>query len=487
MEGCMRAAVLAAAMWTMGSGCHHEGPGPGAPTGGLPACRPGVARFEGHFPRAAGGSPEVEATWLAANRCRVRVVDVRERDERTGPLGAIDVAEAVPLAEVERAAERWDHDEPIVLVCRSGRRSERAAELLRSLGFRHVASLTGGMLAWQAHGLPVTRSAPDTATLHTERQPEARPSVVDIETLRQAFARRGAIVWTRASTLLGASGASCIDGRAETPVLGTPGGDAGELVLSLSALEQELGRPLGAEWIASLFDRYVEAFGRFYLHTDGHALERLGRSLRRDPRTHGQAPPEGDHAALLGFLRAPPPALEAVVLEMLVRPEHVGCGHLRMMIERPERYGVRPGIVADVLRAVFTRAWQRPELLDLAVLEGEHEERGVLEVRIEHPVHAHSVVPMVTPHEGTRGLFVLHPQVATFLREETAEFLSEQLPPEEAARVRPEALRAHIEALGERQLRATVSALAPHLPHFLLRVSERTHTVLALSRDVETR
>ncbi|MEZ4410306.1 MAG: hypothetical protein R3A52_28075 [Polyangiales bacterium] len=34
-----------------------------------------------------------------------------------------------------------------------------------------------------------------------------------------------------------------------------------------------------------------------------------------------------------------------------------------------------------MLRAAFTRAWRRPELVDLEVLEGEHEERGVLEVR----------------------------------------------------------------------------------------------------------
>ncbi|MEZ4410305.1 MAG: hypothetical protein R3A52_28070 [Polyangiales bacterium] len=96
-------------------------------------------------------------------------------------------------------------------------------------------------------------------------------------------------MWTRASTLLGASGASCIDGRADTPVLGTPGGDAGELALSLSALEQELGRPLRAEWIASLFDRYVESFGRFYVHTDRHTLRRLGPRCAPTPR-RGRAP-----------------------------------------------------------------------------------------------------------------------------------------------------------------------------------------------------
>jgi rhodanese-related sulfurtransferase len=478
----MRRSILTAALAALAAagavGCDHAAPARAAAS--LPRCASGVTRFEGHFPRAAGGSPEVEAPWLAAHRCAVRVVDVREPDERRGPLGAIDVAEAVPLAEVERAAERWRRDEPLVLVCRSGRRSERAVEQLRALGFRRAASLTGGMLAWEARGFPVTRDAP-TVPRAPARPAVAPAAVGDLGALRAAFARPGSIVWTRAAALLGASGASCIDGRAETPVLGTPGGDAGELVLSLSALEQELGRPLEAAWIASLFDRYVESFGRFYLHTDRHALGRLRAALRADPRFAGQTLADDD--ALLAFVRAPPPALEDAVLAWVERPEHVGCGHLRMMIEHPERYGVRAGLVGDVLRAAFTHGWRRPELLDLEVLDGEHEERGVLEVQLENPVHAHSVVPMVTPHEGTRGLFVVHPQVAAFLRAETAEFLAEQLAPEEARRVRLESLRARTAALGERQLRATVDALAPHLPHYVLRVSERAHAVTAVARD----
>jgi len=483
MRRSILAAALAALALSSAAGCDTRGPATAPHAAVLPRCASGAPRFEGHFPRAAGGSPEVEAPWLAAHRCAVRVVDVRETDERHGSLGAIDVAEAVPLVDVERAAERWRRDEPVVVVCRSGRRSERAVEQLRALGFRRVASLTGGMMAWRAQGLPVTHDAPAPPPAPARPAPTSA-AAGDLGAIRAAFSGPGAIVWTRAATLLGASGASCIDGRADTPVLGTPGGDAGELVLSLSALEQELGRPLDAAWIASLFDRYVESFGRFYLHTDRHALGRLGAALRGDARFAGRV--GEDEAALLALVRAPPSALEDPLLAWLVRPEHVGCGHLRMMIERPERYGVRAGLVADVLRAAFTRAWRRPELVDLAVLDGEHEERGVLEVQLENPVHAHSVVPMVTPHEGTRGLFVVHPQVAAFLRGETAEFLSEQLAPEEARRVSLGSLRARTAALGDRQLRATVGALAPHLPHYVLRVSERAHAITAVVRAAET-
>ena len=115
-------AAIAALALSAPAACRRAGPALDVGPAPLPRCRPGARGFEGHFPRAAGGSPEVEAPWLASHRCEVRVVDVRETDERLGPLGAIDVAEAVPLADVERAAERWSRDQPIALVCRSGRR-----------------------------------------------------------------------------------------------------------------------------------------------------------------------------------------------------------------------------------------------------------------------------------------------------------------------------------------------------------------------------
>ncbi len=446
-------------------------------------CPADAERFVGQFPRARSGATEVEGPWLAAHRCGVRVVDVREVDEGTGPLGRIAEAESVPLAGLEDAAGRWSPDEALVLVCRSGRRSERAAETLRALGFHRVASLTGGMLGWNAARLPVVHASPPTSP--RPAMPPAITASPEPQTpraLREALGRPGALVWTRAASLFGANTVACIDGRADSPVLGTPGGDAGELVLSLSALEQELGHPLGSAWIAAVFDRYVDSFGRFYLHTDHHALVRLGEALRDDPRTASFAARLHDPEAVLGFVRSPPPEAEAALLDQLTRPEHVGCGHLRLMMQHPGRYGVRPGIVAEVMRAVFVRAWRRPELLDYADLDGEHGERGVLEVRIDHAVHAHSLVPMVAPHAGTRELFVLHPQVADFLRSENAAFLTEQLSPAESRRVRPGVLRGHIQSLGARQLRATVHALAPHLPHYVLQAAEGSHAITSVSR-----
>jgi len=87
-----------------------------------------------------------------------RIIDVREPDELCGDLGCIPGVESAPLATVERAAAAWDPGEPIVLVCRSGGRSGRAAALLARLGFTQVMNMTGGMQAYRAAGLPTERT-----------------------------------------------------------------------------------------------------------------------------------------------------------------------------------------------------------------------------------------------------------------------------------------------------------------------------------------
>lgn len=87
----------------------------------------------------------------------VRLIDVREPDEFVGPLGHIPGAELVPVSTVPDAAAAWDRDEPILLICRSGARSARAATALAAMGFRHPFNLAGGMIAWDASALPRLR------------------------------------------------------------------------------------------------------------------------------------------------------------------------------------------------------------------------------------------------------------------------------------------------------------------------------------------
>jgi rhodanese-related sulfurtransferase len=82
------------------------------------------------------------------------VIDVRGTDEFTGPLGHIDGAVNVPLPELAAHVPEFSgQDRPLVLVCKTDRRSSAAAEQLRAAGAGDVAVLRGGMERWCALGL----------------------------------------------------------------------------------------------------------------------------------------------------------------------------------------------------------------------------------------------------------------------------------------------------------------------------------------------
>jgi glyoxylase-like metal-dependent hydrolase (beta-lactamase superfamily II)/rhodanese-related sulfurtransferase len=100
---------------------------------------------------------DVDPAFVTAHRGGIALVDVREPDEFTGELGHVPGAELVPLATLSDAAAGWDPEREVVLVCRSGGRSARAAITLAGRGFRHLYNLRGGMLAWNDARLPVDR------------------------------------------------------------------------------------------------------------------------------------------------------------------------------------------------------------------------------------------------------------------------------------------------------------------------------------------
>lgn len=101
---------------------------------------------------ASGGFREVSVDDLARARENVRVVDVRQPDEFSGDLGHVPGATLVPLATLAEAAKAWDREAPIVLVCRSGRRSSQAASELAAAGFTRVMNLSGGTSAYRERG-----------------------------------------------------------------------------------------------------------------------------------------------------------------------------------------------------------------------------------------------------------------------------------------------------------------------------------------------
>lgn len=81
----------------------------------------------------------------------VVVLDVRERSEYCSKDGHIPGAINYPWtsAILQKRYGELGASDTIIIVCRSGRRSHKAADYLQSKGFLHVYDVAGGMDAWE--------------------------------------------------------------------------------------------------------------------------------------------------------------------------------------------------------------------------------------------------------------------------------------------------------------------------------------------------
>ena len=108
--------------------------------------------------RGTGGSSisTLQAT-LLINQQNALVLDVRDAAEYEN--GHVLNARHVAMGELpERSAEIEKYKtKPVIVVCESGNRSEKAAAALRKQGFGQVYSLSGGMAAWKQAGLPLEK------------------------------------------------------------------------------------------------------------------------------------------------------------------------------------------------------------------------------------------------------------------------------------------------------------------------------------------
>jgi len=74
------------------------------------------------------------------------LIDVREPHEHQ--IGNIPFAKLIPLGDVAKRMNELNVGDEIVVHCKSGVRSAKAANLLRESGFKNVSNMKGGILAW---------------------------------------------------------------------------------------------------------------------------------------------------------------------------------------------------------------------------------------------------------------------------------------------------------------------------------------------------
>jgi adenylyltransferase/sulfurtransferase len=111
-------------------------------------------QFCGVFPAAPEPTTVNNATEISSVELKQRldrgdaltIVDVREPNEYQ--INRIAGSQLIPLGDIPSRYRELNPDDQIVVQCKSGGRSAKAADFLRSVGFKHVLNLKGGILDW---------------------------------------------------------------------------------------------------------------------------------------------------------------------------------------------------------------------------------------------------------------------------------------------------------------------------------------------------
>jgi rhodanese-related sulfurtransferase len=104
--------------------------------------------------------PTTTQTWVKNGAF---LVDVREKDEVDALSYDVPNIINIPLSEFEERFAEIPQDKEVVMVCRSGSRSLRAAGFLVNHGYKNVVNMQHGMNRWIERGFPVKGSAKPTS------------------------------------------------------------------------------------------------------------------------------------------------------------------------------------------------------------------------------------------------------------------------------------------------------------------------------------
>lgn len=85
----------------------------------------------------------------------LQLIDVREYPEYVA--GRVAGSQLLPLSSLPDRASEIDPSQPVVLICRTGRRAAMAAQKLAASGCSRVEVLEGGTMAWEAAGFPLEK------------------------------------------------------------------------------------------------------------------------------------------------------------------------------------------------------------------------------------------------------------------------------------------------------------------------------------------
>lgn len=209
-----------------------------------------------------------------------------------------------PRTDIGKIISSFPADALLAIVCMNDSDSREVVAELKAHGRVFAAVMSGGMRAWKLMGFSTSRDPSILArrgVVHSKALTAPAPKdrfgrrTMSLQQISDHIGNGEGIQWIKMAAFMVHGRMSCIDGRDDCGVIGTPGGDMGEFIIALTAAEELMNRHLTDADVAVLFQRRLDAFGRFYMHTDQACLDKLVDAVRKDPELVGVFSPSQTH------------------------------------------------------------------------------------------------------------------------------------------------------------------------------------------------
>ncbi len=109
---------------------------------------------------SGNASNEIEQITVVQAKDAVEAKDVQFIDVRTPEeyaSGHAPKAAHFPLDSLEKDLAKLDKNQPVYVICQTGRRSQKGSEILQKAGFKSIYNINGGTSEWISAGFPTEK------------------------------------------------------------------------------------------------------------------------------------------------------------------------------------------------------------------------------------------------------------------------------------------------------------------------------------------
>lgn len=201
------------------------------------------------------------------------------------------------------------------------------------------------------------------------------------------------MVWLSTEEIISKVPCTCVDGRTSGLRYSAAGGSLGLLMSILNYAEHHRGQLITDDEIHDAIHSLADNTSPMYLHTDQHALELIYARMGLESDTR---------------LRALTEQQQRTFIELAVRPDHQGCGHIKLMMQHPEKYDFSAKLAEKVLRQHLKLFFTQTDGVLFDVLAGHHEEEQVFIIEEQSNIDTRNETVLVLENKTDGQQFFCH-------------------------------------------------------------------------------